>query len=112
MGLLGRYVDELPDVARDRVIRAKDWCAEGARALVGHAEGRGYRGRWAGEWTERARLRAARLWRLGLRSHSRISRRFGRACQRFGPERMVRLLKLRAAKQHGLSAGVARRGSS
>jgi hypothetical protein len=44
MGWLGRYIDQLPDGARDRVIQAQDWClasvvqADGARCLVGHAE--------------------------------------------------------------------------
>ena len=44
MGLMGRYIDELPADARDRLIQAQDWCVasvrmtDGARCLVGHAE--------------------------------------------------------------------------
>ena len=44
MGMLGDYVDSLPVRARDRLIRAQDWCVAGvlgpgsARCLVGHAE--------------------------------------------------------------------------
>ncbi len=44
MGLMGRYIDELPAEARDRLIQAQDWCVAsvrmpgGARCLVGHAE--------------------------------------------------------------------------
>lgn len=44
MGIMGRYIDQLPDGAKDRLIRAQDWCLaeltgpDGARCLVGHAE--------------------------------------------------------------------------
>jgi len=44
MGLMGRYIDGLPEEARDRLIRAQDWCVAGvrgdggSRCLVGHAE--------------------------------------------------------------------------
>jgi hypothetical protein len=44
MGLLGRYIDGLPERARDRLVQAQDWCVAevlgpgGARCLVGHAE--------------------------------------------------------------------------
>lgn len=44
MGIMGRYLDALPDRARDRLIEAQDWCVaevrgrDGARCLVGHAE--------------------------------------------------------------------------
>jgi hypothetical protein len=45
MGLLGNYVDRLPDTAKDRIIRAQDWCPEGvpdnrssSQSLLGHAE--------------------------------------------------------------------------
>jgi hypothetical protein len=42
--MIGQYIDMLPDTARDRVIRAQDWCVAGVlgpgrdRCLVGHAE--------------------------------------------------------------------------
>lgn len=119
MGLLGNYVDGLPDTAKDRIIRAQDWCAEGVpddsssmQSLLGHAEGYGPRGKWAAGWSERASLRASRLWRFGPSSRSRIGGRFTRACYRFGRERTVRALKLRAASQYMPSARMARRQSS
>lgn len=44
MGMLGEYIDSLPDAARDRLIEAQEWClgdvagAAGGRCLIGHAE--------------------------------------------------------------------------
>lgn len=44
MGIMGRYIDQLPDGAKDRLILAQDWCLaelvgpDGERCLVGHAE--------------------------------------------------------------------------
>jgi hypothetical protein len=44
VGIMGSYLDALPDRARDRLIEAQDWCVadvlgqNGARCLVGHAE--------------------------------------------------------------------------
>lgn len=44
MGLLGRYIDALPDDARDRLIEAQEWCIAEvvgpgrSRCLIGHAE--------------------------------------------------------------------------
>jgi hypothetical protein len=44
VGIMGSYLDSLPDRARDRLIEAQDWCVadvlgrNGARCLVGHAE--------------------------------------------------------------------------
>lgn len=44
MGIMGRYIDSLPEHARDRLIEAQQWCVAsvvgpgGARCLVGHAE--------------------------------------------------------------------------
>lgn len=44
MGIMGRYIDQLSDAAKDRLIRAQDWCVaelvgpDGGRCLVGHAE--------------------------------------------------------------------------
>jgi hypothetical protein len=119
MGLLGNYVDRLPDTAKDRIIRAQDWCPEGvpdnrssSQSLLGHAEGYGHEGRWAADWIERALLRASRLRGFGPTSRSRIDDRFTRACHRFGRERTIRVLKLRAANQDRFSVGVARRQSS
>jgi hypothetical protein len=42
--MIGQYMDMLSDAAKDRVIRAQDWCVAGVlgpggeRCLVGHAE--------------------------------------------------------------------------
>lgn len=44
MGLLGQYIDMLPETGRDRLIEAQEWCVAdvlgpaGSRCLVGHAE--------------------------------------------------------------------------
>ena len=44
MGMMSQYIDMLPDSAKDRVIRAQEWCVAAvlgpgrARCLVGHAE--------------------------------------------------------------------------
>jgi hypothetical protein len=44
MGMMSQYIDMLPDGAKDRVIRAQDWCVAAVlgpgreRCLVGHAE--------------------------------------------------------------------------
>jgi hypothetical protein len=44
VGIMGHYIDSLPERARDRVIEAQQWCVAsvvgpgGARCLVGHAE--------------------------------------------------------------------------
>jgi hypothetical protein len=44
MGMMGRYIDTLPEGAKDRGIRAQEWCVAAVlgpgrqRCLVGHAE--------------------------------------------------------------------------
>lgn len=44
MGMMGRYIDALPDRAKDRIIEAQEWCIcdvvsdTQARCLIGHAE--------------------------------------------------------------------------
>ncbi|MEW5930504.1 MAG: hypothetical protein AB1941_23845 [Gemmatimonadota bacterium] len=104
MGLLGRYIDSLPDTARDRIIRAQEWSAAGGAPTpcppVDLAEGRAgparrRPGRFARSWR-----RLARLARFGPRSYGRIRERFDRASRRFGEERVVRALKLHAAREY------------
>lgn len=44
MGMMGRYIDALPEHAKDRIIEAQNWCVcdvvsdTHARCLIGHAE--------------------------------------------------------------------------
>lgn len=103
MGLLGRYVDSLPDPARDRIIRSQEWRAvPGSPAScppVDLAEGRTGQARHRPRPFARSWRRLARLARFGPRSYGRIRERFDRACRRFGEERVVRALKLRAARE-------------
>lgn len=104
MGLLGRYVDSLTEEAKDRVIRAQDWDVEqiggGCRwTLLDHAEGCGWKGRWAEAPAQRLHLRFLRILRFGPRSRWRIQRRAVWLARRCGSARAVRLLKTRAAKQ-------------
>lgn len=97
MGLLGRYLDHLPDEAKDRIIRAQEWePAASPRDLLGHAE-IGRPGRRV-SWMERWSLRAAFLLTFGPAGRLRLRRRFARLVRRSGTLRAVRLLKLRASK--------------
>ena len=103
MGLLGRYVDSLPGEAKDRIIRAQDWDVEQIGGscrwtLLDHAEGCGWKGRWAETPTERLHLRMLRILQFGIRSRWRIQRRAVWLARRCGRRKAVRLLKRRAAK--------------
>jgi len=63
MGMMGRYIDALPDRAKDRIIEAQDWCIcdvvndTHARCLIGHAED-WHRLEQPAAWWRRALLRA------------------------------------------------------
>jgi hypothetical protein len=106
MGVLGRYIDSLPDAARDRIIEAQDWSMgslvdpTGSRCLLGHAED------WISDgslFRNRARDKALQLLRhatFGPSSHLEIGSRFDRLCHRLGTEHMVRIIKLRAGRPH------------
>lgn len=64
MGMMGRYVDALPDRAKDRIIEAQEWCVcdvvseSRARCLIGHAED-WHRLDQPAAWWRRALLRAS-----------------------------------------------------
>jgi hypothetical protein len=103
MGMLGRYLDALPDAARDRIIEAQRWGmgtlvdSLGNRCLIGHAEDWRFAG---GLFRNCAGDEALQRWRVenfGSASHLEIGKRFDMICHRYGPQRAVRLAKMRAA---------------
>ncbi len=103
MGLLGQYVDVLPDEAKDRIIRAQEWGQTRTRDpdfvdVLAHAEGKRSDDACAG-CIESWRIRVERLLIFGPSSRSRLRGRFERLLRRYGTERVVRLIKLRAAKR-------------
>jgi hypothetical protein len=103
MGLLGRYVDALPEHARDRIIEAQFWGmgtlvdAQGNRCLLGHAENWQYAGSLFRNRAADAELQRWRVSSFGPSSHLEIGRRFDTLCHRSGVARAVRLVKMRAA---------------
>jgi hypothetical protein len=110
MGLLGRYIDALPDLARDRIIEAQLWGmgalvdAEGNRCLLGHAEDWLYQGSL---FRNRAGDPTLQRWRVqvfGTSSHLDIGRRFDILCHRWGLAAAVRLIKIRAARSSSVDA--------
>jgi len=102
MGMLGRYIDALPDEARDRIIEAQHWGmgtlvdAHGNRCLIGHAEDWRYAGSLLRNRAGDAALQRWRVEDLGPTSHLEIGKRFDMLCHRFGQPRAVRLAKMRA----------------
>lgn len=104
MGLLGRYLDSLPDEARDRIIEAQDWGigalvdAEGNRCVLGHAEDWIYAGSLLRNHAGAPELQRWRTQQFGPSSHLEIGRRFDTLCHRDGVERMVRRVKARAGR--------------
>lgn len=97
MGLLGRYINALPEEVRDRVIRAQDWSKEepgGITDLIAQAES-GRRG-WNGLMWRITAWR--RRMSLGSDSRARLRGRFRRARKRIGTEHLIRLIKLRAGR--------------
>jgi hypothetical protein len=107
MGDIGRYIDLLPDQAKDRVIEAQDWTVgqlvggDGSRCLVGHAEDWGMSGPRMRQRVIPSENEALMIRRLmfGVDAASRIGSRFDRLCRRVGTQRAVRLVKLRAARR-------------
>lgn len=97
MGAIGKYLDALPDEARDRVLTAQDWCVKdfydeaGARCLVGHAED------WA-DGTARARNVRFLLWEQNIGGIT-TGEHFDAIAERVGLDRAVRLVKQRAGKR-------------
>jgi hypothetical protein len=104
MGLLGRYLDSLPDQARDRIIEAQDWGmgtlvdARGNRCLLGHAEDWLYAGSLFRNRAGDLQLQRWRVQHFGPSSHLEIGRRFDLLCHRSGVPTAVRMIKLRAAR--------------
>jgi hypothetical protein len=102
MGKIGRYIDALPDEARDRVIEAQAWCTDNAmggseqRCLVGHTE----------DWYDIDNYHSAPRDMIvanlpgGTEDNSWIcvGDYFDRACTHFGLDRVVRACKLRAGR--------------
>jgi hypothetical protein len=100
MGKIGRYIDALPDEARDRVIEAHDWCVQwgldggGGRCLVGHTE----------DWREVGdgdiAVRCVDVAKMpgGSEDLECVGADFDAACARFGIDRVVRACKLRAGR--------------
>jgi hypothetical protein len=104
MGLLGRYIDALPDHGRDRIIEAQLWGMgtlvdeQSNRCLLGHAEDWQYAGSLFRNRAGDADLQRWRVRTFGPSSHLDVGRRFDLLCHRIGMERAVRLAKLRAAR--------------
>lgn len=106
MGLIGRYIDSLPDYARDRIIEAQDWGlgalvdADGKRCILGHAEDWIYEGSIFRNRARDADLQTNRNQSFGPSSHLDIGSRFDRLCHTRGMERIIHMVKMRAAKSH------------
>jgi hypothetical protein len=106
MGLIARYLDSLPDRARDRVIEGQEWGmgtlvdAEGNRCLLGHAEDWMYAGSLFRNYSADPAMQRWRVGRFGPSAHLEIGRRFDTLAHRHGLEQMVRMVKLRAGWQN------------
>jgi hypothetical protein len=106
MGLIGRYLDSLPDRARDRVIEGQEWGmgtlvdAEGKRCLLGHAEDWTYAGSLFRNFSADPEMQRWRVGRFGPSAHLEIGRRFDTLAHRHGLAYVVRMLKLRAGRQN------------
>lgn len=106
MGLLGRYLDHLPDHARDRIIEAQGWGmgalvdSQANRCVLGHAENWIYAGSLFRNRAGDPELQRWRVRTFGPNSHLEIGRRFDTLCYRYGIERVVRWVKRRAADPH------------
>jgi hypothetical protein len=104
MGMIGRYLDSLPDRARDRVIEAQDWGmgtlvdADGKRCLLGHAERWVYAGSLFRNFSSDPEIQRWRVSRFGPSAHLEIGRRFDTLAHRYGLDRVVRMVKLRAGR--------------
>lgn len=102
--MLGMYLDQLPDSAKDRIICAQDWGGAlngGTSDLVDpvcHAELRRAPRCRLGERAERLMIGAERVMNFGFASRRRLRDRFLRTASRVGHVRAVQLVKLRAAR--------------
>lgn len=122
MGAMGRYLAALPERARDRLISAPSWISyrmvdgEGGGCLRGHAEGlacrmesietlrahheKDKRGPWRD--TEAAKVFLA-FPLFSWDDRANPAGAFNSATDRFGMDRVVRAIKLRAARLNGTS---------
>jgi len=104
MGLIGRFIDALPDHARDRIIEGQGWGMgtlvdpQGNRCLLGHAEDWQYAGSLFRNHAGDPELQRWRVLSFGSSSHLEIGRRFDTLAHRCGIDAAVRLVKLRAAR--------------
>lgn len=106
MGQIARYIDWLPDEAKDRIIEAQDWCrgtyvtSDGRRCMLGWAEG----------WSNNGGVADIALYYRRMDYENNLYGRhrrilygaFDRLTRRFGLERVVRAIKLRAGRQNRL----------
>ena len=98
MGMLGKAIDSLPSHQKDRVIEAQEWTRGGfvarndAKCLVGHAE----------NWSYGYSVTMPGMWVLLAEEYDStppgMSTAFDRLTARFGMDRIVRAIKLRAGK--------------
>lgn len=112
MGMIAKYVDALPDEARDRVLTAQGWRfgsyvdEAGDRCLVGHAAD--FQLRHCGVQFTRCPVPET-LWSWDLLQDHRggdylppVWEYFDRLCKRVGLDRAVQLVKARAARPNRL----------
>lgn len=104
MGLLGRYLDSLPDEARDRIIEAQNWGigtlvdAEGNRCVLGHAEDWIFAGSLLKNHAGAPDIQWERTQQFGPSSHLEIGRRFDTLCHRHDVQTLVGQIKRRAGR--------------
>lgn len=113
--MIGRYIDQLTDEERDRIITAQDWVpnmlafadGDGNRCLCGHVE------RWSrfdatDHAAVRRRARFENRYRRGRRNalYTDVAVRAIDVCLRMGQDRFVRAVKMRAAKGTPLATAV------
>lgn len=111
MGMLGRWIDSLNDDDRDAILRHPDptykgwkwWDDEhGCGCLVGtvlqHRRPDRYPAPFGPSWREQQTLPS----REAEMHYTKVGARFPKVVHRFGPERVWRAVKLRAAKNNGV----------
>lgn len=107
MGRLGRWIDGLTDEAKDRIVRGQNWGLaylnlRGRKCLLGHAAD-AEQTRWltlrklvqSGGSADTEVLEAAEMYRITHNGET-AGDRFDQLSSRFGIERIVRCVKLRA----------------
>ena len=103
---MGRYIQELDAEGRDRLIAATDfadggnWFANGCGCLCGTAMGVTL-DNWAEYSIASAAIARRLLGRFSVWENMGPAWRFPRAIRRFGKTRVVRAVKLRAARVQG-----------